>query len=122
MKVLMPWPVSTNRYWRNFRGITVKSKEATAYCTECAWLYRAAGGRPLAGPVEFSLVLHPKLTRRGEASKIRLDLDNALKVVIDSLNRVAYEDDNQIEKITAQLGNPVEGGGVTVEVKPIEIE
>lgn len=31
MIYVLPYPVSTNRYWRNFRGYTVRSKEANQY-------------------------------------------------------------------------------------------
>lgn len=45
-----------------------------------------------------------------------MDLDNALKVTIDAMNGVAYEDDKKIRRIVAERGAPVQGGALTVEI------
>lgn len=44
-----------------------------------------AGVKLVAGPVELRIILHPK-------DKRLLDLDNSLKVLIDSLRGIAYTD------------------------------
>jgi crossover junction endodeoxyribonuclease RusA len=48
------------------------------------------------------------------ASEVVLDLDNALKVTLDSLNGVAWDDDSQVRRISAEYGPACEGGGLTV--------
>jgi len=56
MIVVLPYPVSANRYWRTvvakkqLRALTFVSDEAKSYKAECAWRAKAAGFRaPLAG-------------------------------------------------------------------------
>jgi crossover junction endodeoxyribonuclease RusA len=117
--VNLPYPISVNRYYRNFRGMTVVSKEAKAYNQEAALRARLAGMRaPLDVPVALHVRLLPKLTRRGVASLVRLDLDNVLKVTIDALNGIAYVDDRQVVRILVDIGNPVPDGGLYVKVSP----
>jgi len=59
------------------------------------WLAREAGMRePMTGAIALDMWLTPK-------NRICMDLDNALKVMIDALKGVAYADDSQIEAITA---------------------
>ena len=127
--ILLPYPISTNRYWRNFRGMTVRSKEAQAYKDEVASI--AEGMTTLEGCVRVKLVLHPKRPKDWEKrlkkdphavlSVARLDLDNAQKVALDALQGIAFDDDRQITSLSIRLGSPVEGGGLSVEVSPDEV-
>lgn len=105
--------------WRNFRGRMVLSAEGRAYKAESAWTCRAGGIKPLNGDVELIVMLHPRLTEKGSASKVRLDLDNILKVSCDLLNGVGYADDKQIVRIIAEVGKAIEGGGLSIGVSKI---
>jgi crossover junction endodeoxyribonuclease RusA len=67
-----------------------------------------------------NIKLLPKLTVKGEASKIILDLDNCLKVALDALQGVIIENDNQVKEIHASYGAPTHNGGLIVEVTRIE--
>lgn len=123
MKVTLPYPVSSNRYWRSFRGrdghaVVVLSDEAIAFKTQVGWLVKAAGLRsPIQGMIELRMVLHPLQRKTITTKEIRcMDLDNALKVTIDAMNGVAYEDDKKIRRIVAERGDPVQGGAMTVEI------
>lgn len=115
-KVRLPYPISANRYWRTFRNMTVVSKEAQAYKQEVAQRALAAGMARSGRMCALEVVLHPKLTKKREASLVCLDLDNCLKVTLDALKGVAYIDDKQVRRIAASYGEPVEGGALTVEV------
>ena len=55
MKLTLPYPPSANRYWRNYRGMTVTSGEAIAYKREVAYLARKAGVVPCVGDVVVTL-------------------------------------------------------------------
>lgn len=114
--VMLPYPISANRYWRNFRGRMVVSSEAKAYKKQVAWAFSAFGLEPAKGDVSLSIKLHPKLTKKGVASRTICDLDNVLKVVFDALQGVLYLNDKQVKKLTAEVGEPVDGGGLSVGI------
>ena len=117
MTVMFPYPVSTNRYWRKFRGRMVVSSEANQYKAVIALIWKNAR-LPLIldAPVHVMLSMHPKMTKQGKASNTRCDLDNQIKVIFDGLNGVAWTDDKQVHKLSAEIAHPVEGGGVSVRV------
>lgn len=114
--VVLPYPISANRYFRNFRGRMVISSEAKAYKKQVAWTFHALGIKPAEGDVSLTVKLHPKLTKTGAASRTLIDLDNALKVVFDALQGVLYVNDKQVKKLTAEVGEPVDGGGLSVGI------
>lgn len=113
---MLPYPISANRYWRNFRGRMVVSSEAKTYKDQVAWNFKALEITPATGDVELSMKLHPKLTTKGKASRTLIDLDNCIKVCLDALQGVLYVNDNQVIKLTAEIGEPVLGGGLSVGI------
>lgn len=114
--VELPYPPSVNRAWRQGGGKMYQPKEVENYKLQAAWTAKAAGARVLTGDVCVTATLHPKATKKGEASKVRLDLDNICKIVLDSFNGVCYTDDRQITRIVLQVGDPKPNGGVTVVI------
>lgn len=91
----LPYPISANRYWRNFRGRMVVSAEAKAFKEQVGWIARSLGAEMLAGALSMSVDIY-RPAKRG-------DLDNTLKVTIDSLQGIFYENDSQIVEIHARL-------------------
>ena len=117
----LPYPISTNRYWRTFRNRQIVSKEAVAYKAQVAAIASENGIKPTGKTVSLTVQLIPKANKDGSASKVCLDLDNCLKVCLDALQGVAYENDNQVRRIVAVYGNePVAGGGLVVKVEELE--
>ena len=125
--MMMPYPISTNRYWRNFGGRMVRSSEALAYKDEVGWIAKREKLPLLTGPISVEMVLHPPAPKDWEkrqkediqwALKVRrIDLDNAQKVVLDALQGIAYENDNQITSLSITLGQPFfPDGGLMVIV------
>lgn len=114
------YPVSANRYWRTFRGRTVRSSEADAYKDGVRRIAWQAGLMALTDPVEVRVTLHPKLTKRGAASRTRMDLDNCIKVTLDALNGVAYRDDSQVVRLVAEVGPAIQDGGLSVSVTEVK--
>ena len=113
----LAYPVSANRYWRTFRGRTIRSSEADAYKASARVVAERFGVVEIQGPVSVSIALLPKLTKRGLASLTRMDLDNCIKVTLDALNGIAYFDDAQVVNLSARIGPAVEGGGLDVCVE-----
>ena len=125
MKLILPYPVSANRYWRTVvaqrrdgpkkpRALTFVSEEAKAYKAECGWRAKAAGCRvPAQGAVELRITLIPK-------NRVCMDLDNALKVTIDALKGIVYADDAQVYRIVAERRDPDPAGArLEVEILPL---
>jgi Holliday junction resolvase RusA-like endonuclease len=110
MTITLPPAPSANRYWRNFRGRMVVSAEARAYKESAAWLAKAAGMEPITGDVSVTLRVY-RQAKRG-------DLDNSIKVSLDSLIGVAYADDSQIVRIVAERYDDKRNPRVEVEVTP----
>lgn len=133
----IPYPVSANRYWRSFvprghkRAIVVLSDEAKSYKSEVGWIAKSAGiPAPLSGRVAMTIKLYPGLPKDAEKRMRKLgdgwddgvrsiDLDNALKVLIDSLKGIAYADDKQVWRIAAERMEPDGQARAVVTVEPI---
>ena len=110
----LPYPPSGNNYKRirrHGRGMYL-TKEAIAFHREAARYEKNI----LHGDVAMSVKLLPRRLKTGKASKRVIDLDNCLKMAADALEGIAYENDKQIKHITACYGEPVDGGGMIVEV------
>ena len=129
-EMLLPYPISTNRYWRTFRNRMVRSKEAVEYKSEVEDIASDVITQEMSGCVKVDLMLHPERPKDWEkrAKKNpqwalgvrRVDLDNALKVALDALQGIAYEDDRSITDIRIRLREPIDGGGLTVKISTDE--
>lgn len=116
--IQLPYPPSANRYWRIFRNRAVLSAEATEYKRVAKGTAICCGVKAPSSDdcLSVVVVLHPKQKRDGTASKTVIDLDNCLKVALDSLQGTVYENDRQIVEIHAAYGEPKDGGGLTVSI------
>ena len=91
--LILPYPPTVNHMYRRARGHLALTPEALAFRHAVRMIAMVQGVKPITGPVAVFLdVYRPR--RRG-------DLDNLLKATLDSLNGVAYRDDQQVEQITA---------------------
>lgn len=131
----LPWPVSANVYWRTrvVKGVamTYVSAEAKAFKEQVGWLLRAAGcTHPIEGRVAVSLTLYPhrpldwekRMRKFGAAwddSVRSIDLDNAIKVTLDALKGIAFEDDAWVRRIEAKRAEPDGEARVVVTITPI---
>jgi Holliday junction resolvase RusA-like endonuclease len=89
--LILPYPPSANRYWRVFRGRVCVSQEARDYKKAVGQISLAIGCKPFECEVCCRVdVFRPQ--KRG-------DLDNTLKVLLDSLRGIAYKDDKQVAEI-----------------------
>lgn len=134
--LVLPYPISANRYWRPVRigeHITiVPTKEAKAYKADVQKRALLAGVRkPILGRVTIAVELYPhrpldwakRAAKLGDAWSDTvqcIDLDNANKVLMDSLRGVAIEDDKWVRKIVAERMEPdANPARVVVTIKPI---
>jgi len=121
VRLKLPYPVSANRYWRIWRNKAVRSREAAAYKETVRRIAQEAGVMPSEGSVAVCLRLIPKANKDGSANKTVIDLDNALKVTLDALQGIIYENDKQVRRIVAEYGSePVAGGGLAVEIEELK--
>ena len=126
-------PTALERHRTLKTGITYNpsAKKQTAFKEACTSFMPS---NPLVGPLEASIAFYfqrPK-NHYGTSKKDRgilkpdmdyfhskrKDLDNLVKFVLDSLNRVAYEDDGQIARIVASK-QYAERGYVVVNIRPL---
>lgn len=128
----LPYPVSANRYWasRTVKGKFGKASFTTTYVTAEAKEFKAkvlaaaliAGiTKPLLGRVSIDYKLYPHrpqdYLKRMKINPVTwddtvqcVDLDNAQKVLLDSLKDVVMEDDKFVRRITAERMEPDEFG------------
>ena len=140
VRLILPPAVSSNRYWRSFvprghkRAIVTLSDEAKAYKAAVAQIARKAGVvSPIKGRVAVSYTLFPKrpqdYAKRMKADPLRwddtvqcLDLDNALKVILDSLKGIVFEDDKFVHELHGRRAEPDGEGRLEVVITPIVVE
>jgi crossover junction endodeoxyribonuclease RusA len=117
--ITLPYPPSANRYLRHTSRGTYRTAEADRYCAAVQQIAAASVAGKHNGRVSLLAKLHPKATKTGVASKTRMDLDNCIKVACDALQGVLYDNDRQIERISIEIGAPMCGGALSVEVLAI---
>lgn len=135
ISLILPYPVSANRYWRTrvIRGVamTYVSAEAKSYKSQVAWAAKAAGVRnPIDGRVEVLFRLFPKRPQdwvkraqkdpqQWDDSVACIDVDNAQKVLLDALKGVVFGDDKFVRKITGERLEPDGEARIEVIVRKI---
>lgn len=138
--LILPPAVSSNRYWRSFvprghkRAIVTLSDEAKAYKAVVAQIARKAGVvSPIKGRVAVSYTLFPKRpqdwAKRAAKDPMTwddtvqcLDLDNALKVMLDSLKGIVFEDDKFVHELHGRRAEPDGDGRLVVTISPMRVE
>ena len=139
ISLTLPYPLSANRYWRTYmpKGfkapVTTLSSEAKEYKNAVKLLAKQAGIlRPIMGRVAVTIRLYPNRPqdwqKRVKADPVAwddtvqcLDLDNANKVLFDSLKGVAIDDDRWVRRITSERMEPDGEGRVEVTITAIEV-
>lgn len=138
IRLVLPYPISANRYWRQFvigkRVMSAPSNEATKYKRDVAKLCAAAGVlRPLLGRVEIHVALYPhrpldwqkRQRQHGAAwddTVQCIDIDNANKVLLDALKGVAIDDDKWVRRLVSERMEPdAEGSRVVVTIRPLPV-
>ena len=76
------------------------------------WIAARKTYAPFGGPVSLLIAVFEK--------RHPADLDNYVKVVLDALNGLAFEDDKQVEELHATIERKADTPGITVTVSTIE--
>lgn len=124
--ITLPYPISANRYWNSFplgkRIMTAPSGEAKKYKAEVAKLCKLANiTQPITGRVQIDIQLYPhrpqdwqkRMKREGafwDDTVQCIDLDNANKVLLDSLKNVAIDDDKWVRVLHSERMEPDDRG------------
>jgi crossover junction endodeoxyribonuclease RusA len=109
--MILPFPPSTNHYWRHVGRRVLISREGRQYRQAVAEL-AAAESWPKFGAQRISVQIEAWMP-----DKRRRDLDNLLKSLLDSLTHAGvWDDDSQIDGIAIWRA-PLIGGMVKVEVR-----
>lgn len=103
---------------RHGKGRTYSAPRSVAYQRALAYAFRAAslvGKWPLDARYHVTIVVT-------FADHRRRDIDNVAKTVLDGLNRVAWADDSQVDRLTIERASPCPStAGVVVKVERVEV-
>lgn len=117
MKIEIPYPPTTNTYYRRAGRVIHISAKGRAFQKQVSQLVaeQHPGHQPITDRVGVKVMLNPPDRRRR-------DLDNvAGKALFDALTKAGvWADDCQIKRIVAEMGDPVPGGAATVEISALE--
>lgn len=116
MDIELPFPPSLNHYWRRVGARTLISRRGRAFRQAVCSILAAHGTRPLHGPLEIVIDVHPPDRRRR-------DIDNLQKALLDALaHGGAYHDDSQIVHLDVWRRQPLRGGKMVVKIRRRETE
>ena len=110
----LPFPPSMNTYWRNFRGRTVLSKNGRQFKL-AVQDYIIEKNIPKFGDkkLKITMILRPR-------DKRKIDIDNRIKAVLDSLQDAGvFDDDFQVDHIEMIRGEPIKGGLIRVLIEEL---
>ena len=111
MRLVLPMPPSANRYWRTFRNVVVVSEEARAYKAGVKASALEQGATLLSGDVAVYIDVY--------RSRKAGDLDNRIKVALDALKGIAFEDDKQVVEIHARRFDDKNNGRIEITVETV---
>jgi len=110
VKVTLPWPPSTNRYWRNMNGRMVTSTQARQYKQRVrAILGDARVDENRTDMLSVQLNMY-RPTKSG-------DLDNYIKVILDAMQGQLYKNDNQIVELHAYRHDDKKNPRIEVSIR-----
>ncbi len=108
IKATLPYPPSANRYWRvGKNGRPYATQQAKNY-KQLVWV-QMFGQDPIIDKPVYVIVDVYRPIKRG-------DLDNSLKILLDSIQGFAYKDDKQIKSIHTAQGDDKQNPRVEIFV------
>jgi len=116
LSITLPYPPSVNSIWRQIvignRPRTILSRRGRDYYASLPKFDDQA----VDGDVHVTVDVYPPDRRRR-------DLDNVLKVVLDSITKMgAIHDDSQIKRIQAAMHDPLPTARIDISIEPMTRE
>ncbi len=128
MKFTIVGPPQGKARPRFARGVVYTPPDTANYERVVGLIYKASKGKLLEGEVIVTIDAFfdiPKSAKKAEAKqgvirpKVKPDVDNIAKIILDGLNGVAYSDDSHVVSLTV---NKRYSANPRVEVEVTEIE
>ena len=116
MRLILPWPPSTNHYWaRNRNGSVRIGAAGLRFRQQTVYTCHQARIRGLTGRLSVRIEAYPPNRRRH-------DLDNLLKATLDALQHGgAYKDDSQIDRLEIERMGITQDGGLIVSIVQLQL-
>jgi crossover junction endodeoxyribonuclease RusA len=109
-----PLPPTVNHYYGRRGNRTFIKKEGMKYRLAVQDIVTVAGNQMLMGRLRVFIAIHP-------ANRIRQDIDNRLKCLLDSCTLAGvWEDDSQIDDLHIVRHDVIKGGRVVMIVTEIQ--
>lgn len=98
---------------RVYNGRAITPKDTINYENWVKLCYQQQGGKHLEGPIRARVIAYYKVPKSYTKKRVQAiregleypcktpDIDNCIKIILDSLNGIAYSDDKQVVEITA---------------------
>lgn len=98
---------------RVYNGRAITPKDTINYENWVKLCYQQQGGKHLEGPIRARVIAYYKIPKSYTNKRVQAiregveypcktpDIDNCIKIILDSLNGIAYSDDKQVVEITA---------------------
>lgn len=133
MKVVIGGKIKGKARPRFFNGRAVTPKDTVSYENWVKICYQEQCNKKLEGPVKATINIYHQIPKsytkkRVQAIKIGLekplkkpDIDNIVKIILDALNGVAYQDDTQVVNLMANKHYTEEFEKVEIELEEIKL-
>ena len=95
------------------KGITYTPKDTVNYENWVKLCYQKQDNRFIEGAIRARIIVYYKIPKSYTKKRVQAiregleypckkpDIDNCIKIILDSLNRIAYKDDSQIVEVIA---------------------
>lgn len=115
IKLRLPWPPSINTYWRMFQNRMIISAAGREYAETVAYeIKQQRSHATLTGRLSVAITATMP-------DKRRRDIDNLIKVSLDSLTKAGvWEDDSQIDELAILRSGVTKPGWLDVTVCEID--
>lgn len=111
MKVTVEGKIKGKARPRVFNGHAMTPQDTVTYENWVKVCYQNAGGKLLEGPVRAKIDIYHKVPKSYTKKRVKAirdgldypqkkpDADNVAKIILDSLNKIAFDDDSQVVEL-----------------------